>query len=227
MNKLTLSLKNTAPVIISSATCLIFLVLYFFRFHYGLSFEQGDWSSFGSYIGGILTPIISITGFYYVVLSIKNTSEERKIDNIKTIIEKTENETDNILNRVVFIEFLESAKMQSHTILSLLRFSKTSKIYRIYLDIERQMPIQLFKEVNDIRSNLQFIMIRLMELMKTRIDESEVQNEYYKRKYSSLVTYLSNTDLYYYATKIEVWDKESDDGSEKRLITDNIREYFK
>lgn len=49
----------------------VITVVYFFKFSgLGLSGAQGDWGTFGDYIGGILNPTISIATLYWLTRSI-------------------------------------------------------------------------------------------------------------------------------------------------------------
>ena len=59
----------------------IFLSLYFSKFHNDLSSEANDWAAFGSYIGGVVTPVLTIINigvFIWLTLVIKNSGEEQK-----------------------------------------------------------------------------------------------------------------------------------------------------
>ncbi len=80
--------KKKVYIIVFLAT-LIVLVLYFYRFHEGLSDSQSDWGNFASFITGLITPILAflnILVFIDLTRSIEKNrqrSEQEKIENEK------------------------------------------------------------------------------------------------------------------------------------------------
>jgi large-conductance mechanosensitive channel len=65
---------------------------YFFNFHNGFSKENGDWGTFGDYVGGILNPIIAAFAFYLIdktyELQKRELEETRKLLQVSTDAQK-------------------------------------------------------------------------------------------------------------------------------------------
>lgn len=70
-------MNKTAKVllIIAGASSLTLIVLYFTVFHAGFSTDSSDWGNFGSYVGGIISPILS---FATIVFLIFQNRDQRK-----------------------------------------------------------------------------------------------------------------------------------------------------
>lgn len=66
---------------------IISFVVYFFVFHNGLSDDHEKWASFGSYIGGIGSIIVSISLFYYTYTVDKNRNRIERNNQILRLIE--------------------------------------------------------------------------------------------------------------------------------------------
>ena len=82
------------------------IILYFNKFHYGLSSDQQDWGNFGAYISGTIVPILTIVNiwvFYRLTSAIDRHDEERKQKDLnhqrKIIVAQfRQKELDNIAN---------------------------------------------------------------------------------------------------------------------------------
>lgn len=59
----------------------IVLILYFSNFHVSVSTENGDWGTFGDFIGGILNPIIASFALYWLITSVNLQIQELKKTN--------------------------------------------------------------------------------------------------------------------------------------------------
>lgn len=79
-------------VFILLVVLIIFLVLYIWRFHYGLSSDQLRWSQFGDFFNGVVSPIfaaINICIFWYLtnVIDLNNDKRQKeKVEHEKAII---------------------------------------------------------------------------------------------------------------------------------------------
>lgn len=60
------SFARKHPVGVVCIIVLIVLGFYFVNFHNGLSKGNGDWGTFGDYVGGILNPVIASFAFYLI-----------------------------------------------------------------------------------------------------------------------------------------------------------------
>ena len=78
---------------------LIFLSLYFMKFHECLSDKSDDWGNFGSYIGGIGSLILSMSVFHYTYKVEQRNNKIQLLKQIETLLSKIE-QYDNILFRI-------------------------------------------------------------------------------------------------------------------------------
>lgn len=103
--------------------CLGVIILYFSKFHYGLSCDQQDWGNFGAYISGTIVPILTIVNiwvFYRLTSAIDRHDEERKQKDLnhqrKIIVAQfRQKELDNIANILNSVFAETSRKKESIT----------------------------------------------------------------------------------------------------------------
>lgn len=86
-------LKYTA--IVAILFFVIVIGLYFINFHAGLSVENGDWGTFGDFIGGTLNPIFSLLALTALLTTIALQSKEmeltrKELERAATAQERTE-----------------------------------------------------------------------------------------------------------------------------------------
>ncbi|VAG10208.1 hypothetical protein [Enterobacter hormaechei] len=81
-------------IIIMTLFFLIPLYLYFKTFHYALSADQNVWAGFGSYIGGVYGPLVTIISVIVLVITVIEINQSNKI-NI------TESKNSNHINGIV------------------------------------------------------------------------------------------------------------------------------
>jgi len=77
---------NTKRVVI--VICLIVLGVvsfYFANFHNGFSIENGDWGTFGDYVGGILNPVIAAFAFYLIAKTYE--LQKRELEATRSLLE--------------------------------------------------------------------------------------------------------------------------------------------
>lgn len=71
---------------------LLVVGFYLYKFHNGFSIENGDWGTFGDYVGGILNPVIAAFAFYLIAKSYelqkKELAETRKLLEVSTNAQK-------------------------------------------------------------------------------------------------------------------------------------------
>lgn len=69
------------PIILTSVLGLIFIILYIIKFNAGLSEIHGTWGEFGSFFGGVVSPVVAILAFITVLYSFDLTKEQFKKNN--------------------------------------------------------------------------------------------------------------------------------------------------
>lgn len=60
------NIKTKKVVAVLFGIGLVVLGFYLYKFHHGLSNDNGDWGTFGDYVGGILNPVIAGFAFYLI-----------------------------------------------------------------------------------------------------------------------------------------------------------------
>ncbi|WP_311747517.1 hypothetical protein [Proteus columbae] len=65
--------------------CFLPISIYFYYmwFEFGyttISNKNGEWGAFGSYLGGVLTPLFTLVSIFFIYYSIKNNNENHKIE---------------------------------------------------------------------------------------------------------------------------------------------------
>jgi len=60
-----------------ASVAFTFLGLYFFKFHASLSNQSADWGNFGSYINGVLSPILLFLTLIYIANTLKAQKESQ------------------------------------------------------------------------------------------------------------------------------------------------------
>jgi hypothetical protein len=197
---------SALPIVFSSVIAILVFFPYF-TVNNVLSANQIDWGSFGSYIGGLLGPLISIIGFYYIVKSFRRNSDERLFDNTKEIIRKTEDEIDLILEKQIYINREDDQNIRSLTIYDFMRYKKEIDVSAIYYYDDFKSQTQLYKELHDIRTYLYFIMSELKKIENIRARECEVLELFYRKKYLPIIKYLFDKEIYALAQLMMTWDK--------------------
>jgi hypothetical protein len=56
--------------------CLLYFILYFIRFHNGLSYDQNDFSIFGSYLSGLSAILTCITLLFLIISYVRDNKEK-------------------------------------------------------------------------------------------------------------------------------------------------------
>lgn len=69
------------PIVLTSIFGLIFVILYITKFHGGLSETHGAWGEFGSFFGGVVSPVVAILAFITVLYSFDLTKEQFRKNN--------------------------------------------------------------------------------------------------------------------------------------------------
>jgi hypothetical protein len=77
---------------------LIVLVLYFVKFHSGLSTEHADWGTFGDLFGGLFGPILTLAAFLAALIAISVQADELKKQSIEREMDTFNNSFFNLLN---------------------------------------------------------------------------------------------------------------------------------
>ncbi|WP_336931187.1 putative phage abortive infection protein [Acinetobacter tandoii] len=76
----------------------IVLILYFSNFHNSVSIENGDWGTFGDFVGGILNPIIAAFALYWLITSVNLQIQELKKTNeaLERTVETAKKQQDQV-----------------------------------------------------------------------------------------------------------------------------------
>jgi hypothetical protein len=192
-------------------------------FSNGLSSDGNIWGAFGSYVGGLVGPIISVTGFYYVIASLNTAKVERHSDSILGFLGKIEQELDNILTKEVFALYKgnDNTFFARFELREFLRFHSTTRVEMIYFDQSKTVITNLEKEIQDIIKYLDLVKRRLAAL--AQLDRDSIDNvvEYYKTKYEILVDSLTNTQDRFAANYIMNWPQQ---GGRYKTASDSLKE---
>jgi hypothetical protein len=73
--------KYLISIIATSIIGLFFMILYFLEFHAGLSASHSSWGEFGSFFGGVISPVVAILAFITVLYSFDLTKDQFKKNN--------------------------------------------------------------------------------------------------------------------------------------------------
>ena len=205
-----------SPILLSIASSALALIFYFANFHEGISNDADTWGTFGSYTGGVIGPIVSITGFYYVILSLTTARRDRYADNIKVFSEKIEHEIDSILQKHVYVLYNSHQSFAKFSVNELFRFNSAVNVNAVHLDEAKTTTTNLNKEIQDIVEYLRLLSTKLILLHNIQAEEVADVVDYYKTKFGSTVEYLSNRESYYVAVFLMNWSSQG--GKYKRTI---------
>lgn len=139
--------------------------LYFYKFHHGLSSNQSDWASFGSYIGGILGPIFSGLSLLVLAVTYYNTKEanNKNIDlaiaekNIKTIQDMSKKIKENLLSKNYystmygdsnFVSYIGKLKSLLSAQIGMQFYQNEGMYWKDYMDYFKNSKIDLSDEMN-------------------------------------------------------------------------------
>lgn len=87
-------------LVLIGIVCLILIVFYPFNVGFHISNNPQDWSNFGSYIGGVTGPLLSLLAFVGILISIANQNIESHKSEIENRILKYIEFHHNICNNV-------------------------------------------------------------------------------------------------------------------------------
>ena len=70
-------------IILIIFSILLTVCLYFYQFNKGLSINSSDWGSFGDYVNGVLSPILTIVNIWVFVrlTQVINSSDKKQKEN--------------------------------------------------------------------------------------------------------------------------------------------------
>ncbi len=75
--KISLAFKALLGAAVAAIILLVVVIsLYFWKFHGRFSAKNGDWGTFGDFVGGTLNPIFSLLAFFALLYTIKLQSKE-------------------------------------------------------------------------------------------------------------------------------------------------------
>lgn len=110
-------MDNEKKILIAIVACVGFVAvggvgLFAIQFaHYGLSSSTSDWASFGSFVGGILGPLLSLLTIFYMVWSFK---KQTALMHKQMKKDREKDERDMLLSEIRFhIEKIEYCSEQS------------------------------------------------------------------------------------------------------------------
>ena len=191
----------------------VLVVLYRINFPGWFSSNSDDWANFVTYVSGIISPIITVIGFVFVIITIKKNDISNEVNHYSRSIDNIEGKINQILDKPVYIKYTNRGTVFPNTIRSSLSCnSKDSEIITISDSIEMN---QLNNQMMEIRS-LRYLLIMLSKLCYKIIELDKANQEWiniYKIKYYEIVEYVFNDKAYYYAKLLTT--KESEDPKRK------------
>lgn len=120
------------PLVVASIFVVTVLGFYFYKFHVGLSKENGDWGTFGDFFGGVMNPILGFINLFLLsttlTLQIKSTQNQDKNTHIQEISAKI----------VAIGHLLEITTQQISNLSSYVHLLKTNELKRLDLLREHQ-----------------------------------------------------------------------------------------
>jgi len=134
---------NTRAVIYIILGIILFVVgFYLYKFHYGLSNVNGDWGTFGDYIGGILNPVIAAFAFYLIAKTYE--LQKRELEATRSLLGvSTKAQKDQI--KLAALTALLNSNLTS---ISLLKSEKVEVLKTISLDYQSSEKVFRSKAVD-------------------------------------------------------------------------------
>lgn len=98
--------KSAAVVSIWLSIIAIFIVvgLYFFQFNDGLSHSSERWADFGSYVGGVLSPVFAFMAFALGLYTLNQTRQQNRRDELLKCIQGYERDYELCVSKPVTCE---------------------------------------------------------------------------------------------------------------------------
>ena len=140
------SFSRKHPVGVVCIIVLIVLGFYFVNFHNGLSKGNGDWGTFGDYVGGILNPIIAAFAFYLI-------AETYKLQTKAYDLQKTELVETRKLLKVSTDVQNGQVKLAALTALFNSNLTRIGLLKSERIELLNEIPANLRPQATDTRSN--------------------------------------------------------------------------
>lgn len=114
-------MKEKKIMFVIFITCVSLAFLYFWKFNGAFSNNAEDWAGFGSYIGGVATPILTIFNIWVFIKltnAVNKNDERRRIEELKyqkklILIQLRQNEFNHFSTVVNNILVLKSGKLNA------------------------------------------------------------------------------------------------------------------
>ena len=205
---------------------LLFIV-YRIQFNGSLSTLSSDWANFTTYLFGIITPLISLFGFYFIMLTLKNTDKHNLIIHYSNTLNQIDGQIDRILNKEIYISFTGSNKI-TKTLRSALRYNKNVKEQISIISDSRGMN-QINSQAIELKK-LRYFLIEMSKITNEilKIDRNnKMWTNIYRIKYQEVYNQLTNNDSFYFADKLHELDNK--ENSVYALTEDEkiLFDYFK
>ena len=201
--KYLLSIISIFLLIISA----VLICIYRANFNGDFSNNSDDWSNFVTYFSGFLTPIISIIGFYLVIITIESSDKSNRTNNFVKSIDNLEIQISNILLKKVYIQVNNSTAIQEN-IQSSLMITKNSNL-KISDTIDMKHLNNQMQEIYNLRQ----LLIILSKLLNRIINIDNKNKEWiiiYKYKYSIICTYLLDSETFYLADLLKRLEEKNE-----------------
>jgi hypothetical protein len=202
--------RNYLLIIIGIFLLIISTVLvciYRINFNGYFSNNSDDWSNFVTYFTGFLTPIISIIGFYLVLITIESSDKSNRTNNFARSIDNIEIQISNILSKKVYIQVNNSDAIQEN-IQSSLMITKNNNL-KISDTIDMKHLNNQMQEIYNLRQ----LLIILSKLLNRTINIDQKNKEWtiiYKYKYGSICSYILDSDTFYLANLLNRLEEKNE-----------------
>ena len=161
IKQLMIWIKRNRLLLLAILACIIPIIVYIFRFHSGgFSNNPADWGTFGDYIGGVYSVILSIIAIYvtYIIREREDkTKEKRKVltELYKTIISiKSEKVDLTKVNKIVSLTDKNQILLPKIVYADLIRYSDYLKeIYgkpaKIDMIVEKRIKDEIIELLSE------------------------------------------------------------------------------
>jgi hypothetical protein len=151
-------------------------------------------SFLGTFIGGILSPVVSLFGFVYIYLSFIKENNQSKVTNLLVVIEKNERELKELLSKKVFSVLGANEKVFEDTFESAIKIQKSEIRDDIFYYTEKcDQRSKMISEGYKL-CRILFYIAFYSEKLKIDKDYAEI-SEFYRITYKSICKSILNSDL--------------------------------
>jgi hypothetical protein len=198
--------------------CGMASIFYCANIGWNLSNTSADWANFGSYFGGVLSPIFTALGFIFILWQIRDNGKERRVDRLEHLAERLENEIKQILAK----EFIDKDS-NTYVVNRLISFQHDFNYEAIFLPNNYSI---IKNNLVNLRNSFVALTLILLKMEKQKGVEAETTIFYYKVKYSNNVMFLTNYRTFYFANEIEKYDSSKKLSEMDRQRKQDLIDFF-